>query len=539
MGWWFGRIMTFEVVGEVDPPSIGAVLNDASKGLIAADAPQEIGGYAAYGQSIRAAIQPLVDCYAVELFDDGSNLRPPSTVDPQLVGGEDFGNSAGYEPAPRIEREQAPARTLPGTLRLGYYDPERDYQAGEARASASEQQLNEERSELPGAVTAADAKSLSQQMLAREWARRDRLTLRLSPRFLGLEPGARLQLPLNPSIWSVERCTIDGFVVAAELRPAWIASPPMLAEAGRIRANIDVEAGPLSLALLDVRDVLSQDSDAPTLLLAASTATGVWKRRSVEISFAGQSIITSTARRKSVLGRALTVLPRSEPYLIDNVSTVDVELVDPDQWLTSCDDDALAAGANVAVIGSELIQFGDAAPLGQGQFRLSRLLRGQGGTERACSNHAVDEVFCVIERGAVQPLPMPSWSVGALVTASAQNSPAASTIISAETQRPPAPVNLAATIQPTGDLFVSWTRRSRAGWAWIDEIDAPLAERVEQYRIAITGSAGSADLISDQQTLLVPAATVAGLGTGLAAIEVRQVGDLSASRSAQLSINLP
>jgi hypothetical protein len=50
-----------------------------------------------------------------------------------------------------------------------------------------------------------------------------------------------------------------------------------------------------------------------------------------------------------------------------------VEQCDAGQWLVSCDDDALAAGANLAAIGSELFQFGDALPLGGGSFRLSRL----------------------------------------------------------------------------------------------------------------------------------------------------------------------
>ena len=43
--------------------------------LVASDEGQEILGYAAYGQSIRSAIEPLIDNYAIELFDEGSQLR--------------------------------------------------------------------------------------------------------------------------------------------------------------------------------------------------------------------------------------------------------------------------------------------------------------------------------------------------------------------------------------------------------------------------------------------------------------------------------
>ncbi len=530
--------LTFEIVADDEAPSVGVILEDASNGLVASDAGQEILGYAAYGQSVRSAIEPLIDNYAIELFDDGSQLRAPSGS-AQFVGEDDWGNSADNSQVARIQREQIPARTLPGSLRLSFYDPARDYQTGEVRASAGDQQTNEVKRELPAATSASDAKSLVQRMLAIEWARRDRLTLRLPPRYLSLEPGDQLVLQLNPARWSVDKCTIDGFVAVTELLPAWSPTAVILADAGRITANPDIEANPLSLALLDVGSVLQQSSTEPTLLLAASTAGAGWKRHQVEVTIPGQTVAAQTAARKSVLGRALTILPSGGQYLIDTTNSVDIELIDASQWLTSCDDDALAAGTNLVVVGSELMQFGEATPLAQGQFRLTRLLRGRGGTEWASSSHAVGDVFCVIEPGIVRPFALPSWSIGALVTASVQNGPSVSAIVSANSLRPPNPVNLTAAIQSTGDLVVSWTRRSRAGWAWSDEVDAPLAERVEQYRVTITGPAATAEFSADQPSLSVSAATLVSFGTGPATIEVRQVGDLAASRPAQIGITVP
>ena len=141
--------LTFELVGDQNAPAIGAILADASNGLIGSDAAQEVVGYAAYGQSIRSAVEPLIDGYAIQLFDDGSQLRTAGNDSTQLVSEDDFGNNADNESASRLQREQTPARMLPGTVRLSYYDPERDYQTGEARASASEQQTSEEKRELP------------------------------------------------------------------------------------------------------------------------------------------------------------------------------------------------------------------------------------------------------------------------------------------------------------------------------------------------------------------------------------------------------
>ena len=89
------------------------------------------------------------------------------------------------------------------------------------------------------------------------------------------------------------------------------------------------------------------------------------------------------------------------------------------------------------------------------------------------------------------------------------------------------------------DLALGWTRRSRDGFAWIDEVDAPLSERIEQYRVAIAGLAASDEFMADAPSLTVAATTVGSLGSGPATIEVRQIGDLAASFPAQLSVILP
>ena len=78
--------LTFEVMADAAPPTIGTILGDASKGAIVDDCAVEVLGYAAYGRSIRAAVDPLVACYAVDLFDDGDQIRAPqigSAVDPR------------------------------------------------------------------------------------------------------------------------------------------------------------------------------------------------------------------------------------------------------------------------------------------------------------------------------------------------------------------------------------------------------------------------------------------------------------------------
>ena len=383
----------------------------------------------------------------------------------------------------------------------------------------------------------SDAKAIAHAMTARAWSNRDRLTLRLPPSNLGLEPGNELELALSPSKCMVDKKTVDWFVVIAELHPSASLEGAIASDPGRIIENADRIAQPLSLTLLDVPNPLGLASAGPAVFIGATSTSG-WQRQKIAVTFGGQSITIDAARGKALAGNALSALAPAQCDLIDDQNLVDVALIDQDQWLTSCDDDALAAGENLAALGNELIQFGDALPLGGGRFRLSRLLRGRGGSEWAVSGHIAGEGFCLFKGGTLQPLALPSWTIGGMVSASARGGATTSILFLGESLRPPAPVNLGADRQASGDLILSWTRRSRQGFAWLDGVDAPLGEASEQYRINLFGTAGSAELLAAAPSLTVPAADVTALGLGDLGIAVRQIGDVAASRPAELTITL-
>jgi hypothetical protein len=530
-------IMTFEVVADEEAPSIGSIIDDASGGAIVCDTGDQVIGFAAYGRSIKAAVEPLVDCFGVELTDDGTNLRSPVSLLPVAVQTDELGNTADGKQLPRVTREQVPARELPGQLRLTYYDRARDYQTGEAQASAGEQLGVESQRDLAAVLDASDAKAITHTMLARTWSDRDRLTLRLPPNRLTLQPGNRLELELSPRQWRVEKTTLDGFVTIAEFRPSTGRSGNIASDGGRMVENSDVVPEPLNLALLDLPSGYGIASNDPLALLAATTSRG-WKRQPVEIAFGGQSITVDPARAKSIVGRAEAALASAATDLIDEQNTVTIALFDHDQWLVSCDDEGLAAGGNLAVLGGELIQFGEALPLGGGRFKLSRLLRGRGGSEWACSDHSVDDLFCLLKSGTLEPIALPDWSIGATVSATATSSALTSISFVGENLRPPTPVNLAGERQTNGDLLLTWTRRSKQGFAWLDGIDAPLGEATEQYRVSLNGVGGALELTAGQSSLTILAADVGALGAGAATVDVQQIGDVAGSRAARLNLIL-
>jgi hypothetical protein len=532
--------LTFEVAADEDAPMLNAILADASDGRINCTFDTAVHGYAALGGSIARSVEPLIEAFGIELFDDGERLRSPDSGAALTVGADELGCGADGAEIARFEREQIPSSDLPATLTLSYYDPARDYQAGQARTDASEQVGAEASMDVPAVLAAADARTLAEDAIARRWAKRDKLELRLPPKFMTLRPGAVIALDLSPSQWVVERSTLEAMVSVAELRPVWNAVVPLAADGGRSVPATDVIFGPLSLALADMPIMAAQSLSGPVLYLAASTPSESWKICPLDLSAGGSITATRTAGSKATLGEALTILPGGQAELLDLSSSVDVELIDPDQWLTSCDDDALVQGTNLALIGNELIQFGSALPLGPGQFRLTRLLRGRGGTEWAAADHAIGDRFVLIDLTALQPIPLPMPTIGSVVVVSEQGGPATtSALVTGEALRPPSPAHLGGELRGTGELNVSWTRRSRLGWAWVDEIDAPLGERVEAYVVTVAGPAGTIERQCDTPAVTLAPVELATVGSGAATISVRQIGDLGASRPAELSLTLP
>ncbi len=97
---------------------------------------------------------------------------------------------------------------------------------------------------------------------------------------------------------------------------------------------------------------------------------------------------------------------------------------------------------------------------------------------------------------------------------------------------PPSPVHLRCFAEADGSATVKWTRRSRAGWRWIDGVDAPLSEEVESYRVTVTAGGTSREVDVPAPFVAVTAAERAAS----ASVTVRQRGVFGESLTADLIV---
>jgi hypothetical protein len=203
----------------------------------------------------------------------------------------------------------------------------------------------------------------------------------------------------------------------------------------------------------------------------------------------------------------------------------------PAMNLADADGRQLAVGANRALLGGELVQFARAAPLGSGRWRLTELLRGRGGTERALADHVAGEAFVLLDGPLVALDPAQVGAAPAAQIAAAglaDDEPVLSAItLRGITQRPLSPVR--PRVLATGDgLDLSWTRRAHGAWSWVDAVDAPLHEQAERYLVTLGDPAAPlAAWDVAEPRLVLSAATLAGLPPG--ALTVRQQGSYALS----------
>ena len=347
--------LTFELVADAVGIGLGAILVDASEGVIECADARPVAGYALYGQDMESAVAPLVEAFAVDLTDDGEAFRAPTATVARALPREAMGAASDVAGSIAVERSLLPAAGIPTALTMTYYDPTRDYQAGQARASFPSISRARRSIALPCVLDAGAAKAMADTLLSRAWALRDRLTLRLSPAHLDLVPGDLVRPEGVAGDWIVDTVEIERMVVTASLRPAWRSAGTRVADPGRPVVQPDVVALPTRLALFDLNDVGEEGASAPSLQLAAASPSGAYRAVPVRIALGGVESAGQTAASEAVLGSATTVLAAGQSAVIDTVSTVEVLLANPDHWLQSCDDAALVAGTNLAVIGNEMI----------------------------------------------------------------------------------------------------------------------------------------------------------------------------------------
>ncbi len=486
--------LTFEVIADAGPVGVDAIAADIADVAAAGSFPTVVGFAAAQAGTIRQTLTTLGAVADLALHDDGGMLRIGAGADAARVPAADLGATDKAGSVPQIAATRGADATVPDAVWLSYSDLDRDFQTGIQAATRRSPVLRLDQHDLTITAQAGDVKALAVQAMQRAIATRTTAKLALPWRHAAIGPGDLLTAGDDPVPWRVSQRTITGAVIDLDLvrvaGDVMVLSP---ADAGRPYLAADEPQGATTLAVLDVPALPAALPTTPQLLLAAGGATAGWRRADVLISRDGgesYSVATSIAGA-ATLGTTLTALPPGNTVRWDRLSTLDIELASDSADLQSAGEDAVLAGANLAAVGDELIQFATVAAIGVRRYRLSTLLRGRRGSEAAAAGHSAGERFVLLD-DRLATLDLPAEALGApllLKAVGPGDDPATvaaqSVIPRGAGLRPLSPAALTATLVANGDRVITWQRRSRAGFAWSDGTDAPLAEDSERYRVTI------------------------------------------------------
>ena len=234
--------------------------------------------------------------------------------------------------------------------------------------------------------------------------------------------------------------------------------------------------------VLDIADFTSQGTRQGPLVGAIINLL-------VPITVSEQSGATANLSANVAMGALLSDLRVGIMGRFDNANTLDVFL--PGVTLASVPDEQILAGDNVFALetaqGWEIFQAVNAALIAPDTYRLSRLLRGQSGTDYILGEILPAGARVVYLGRGWADIPISDELIGEMIEFHAAASGRADTeTISHSYQanhlRPLAPVHLK-TVLSGDDFVVTWIRRTRQGgddWA---AIEVPLGEEEERYLV--------------------------------------------------------
>ncbi|MEO0798170.1 MAG: glycoside hydrolase/phage tail family protein [Pseudomonadota bacterium] len=452
--------------------------------------------------SFREAVQPLELALFVDFIETGDHVRAvqrnrqPVDQAAMMVSADDLVEVKPEAPLAQLVRSQD--NDLPGRAKITYISRTGTYgpEIAEAQKTGAEtgrvSQAN-----LALMLDARQASAIAESWLHEAWVARNRALFALPPSALAIEPGDVIALRHGGRDHRLRVTDItDGGARQIEAR----ARDLKIYEAGPARTRpVALPSRPVisnpTCAFLDLPLLTGSEPEGAAYIAAGQSpwpgSLAILKSAS-GVQYTQVGAISAPA----TMGVLLSDLAAGPLWRWDHGNGVEVQLTSG--ALQSLPDEVVLDGANVAAVQTEtgaweVLQFARAELIAPRRYRVTRLLRGQAGTDAEMpSRIAAGAAFVLIDTRlarvdlAVDDLSRPiTWRLG----------PAGKAVTS-ETfkttehafvglgRRPLSPVHASAK-RTGGGITIRWVRRTRTGGDNWEQLDVPLGETTEAYEIDI------------------------------------------------------
>jgi hypothetical protein len=478
---------------------IEAVLRDHKfSDFAVADAYALLGGYLVNDVlSARGTLEPLIEAFRVNAADAGDRVLFRGLARPADV---QLDEEALVEKPdqPLIARRRAQETELASELVLRFIDPGKDYRLSTASSRRLVGESNRGASlDLSAIMEFSEAERLTDTLLRDVWAGRERADIGLPPSLLAVEAGDLLMLPGigQGELLLAERIE-DAESRSLALRRIDGRGPPAALGSVRERPDPVVPFGKPAVRIIDFAPPDGDQAQAPRLAVFADPWPGTIAVYGA--TEGGGFRLLATVRSRATIGKLLAPLAPGPFGLFDRANAIEVELLGG--ALASLPEIDVLGGGNAAAVKTiggdwEALQFSTAELIGPRRYRLTRLLRGQCGTEQPMATGAATGADFVLLDRAVASLPVRLNQLALPLRyrfGPARDDHAAPAFLEqtitaqGEGLRPFAPVQLRAhRNEGSGDVALSWLRRTRFGGLGLELTDVPLNEEREAYRLEI------------------------------------------------------
>lgn len=450
-------------------------------------------------KTLRSQIEALQTVFPFDGFEyDGSIIfRKRGTGDVVTVDADDLGAAEGESEDSALTVVRTPEIDLPKKVKLAYISKERDYQDGTASYTKTVAHgINEVSLDTSLILRDSEAVAVTEQRMKEYWANRTSFSFKLSTKYATVQAGTIVALPYNGrSVRAMVSNVSYGLPGLNEVTANLIHDQTFAVVARDLNtAGKEIRPPaptPVRMEVLDTATIPGIGGDGIVLIAAASKIYyGANLYRSVDngVSFS----LAKADIRKGVIGDALSALSTGTSYTWDERSSVDVRLISG--TLESRQEIDVLNGANLCIIGNELVQYRSAVLIAEDTYRLSGLLRGRFGTEHYIGAHAPGERFVLIHADSVEKIATTSadwfkpyvYRYGSasydLLHESYQQTTVA---LHANASVPLSPCHLEGRRAANGDLTLAWVRRTRGDGDMKDYVDVPLNEAAERYECCI------------------------------------------------------
>ena len=192
----------------------------------------------------------------------------------------------------------------------------------------------------------------------------------------------------------------------------------------------------------------------------------------------------------SNIGNALTALKPGNEVTWDETNSVEIKLLNG--TLESRPANDVLNNFNAALLGNEIIQFRQADLIAEDTYKLSGLLRGRLGTEEHIYNHEVNETFILLDSLKVLMFSSADWHLDKLYRVGPVTLPVTdenytnyAVNIKGIGAKPYSVCHVSSIRDVSGNLTISWIRRTRINGDWKPYTDVPLGEAIEAYEVDI------------------------------------------------------